>query len=89
MTTAEPASVPAHRPMLAVARAEVLFASPLSAANEYDTVDLRYAIRETLHLYGSVRACAAVMAAEFGEHPEQAASRMRWARTVAAPLSRP
>ena len=34
--------------------------------------------------YHGVKGCAAVMAAEYGEHPEQAAQRMRWARAELA-----
>jgi hypothetical protein len=43
------------------------------------------------------RGCAGLMAQEFGDHPDAAARRMRWARTLAAwhparlhpPVSRP
>jgi len=34
-----------------------------------------------------VKGCAELMAAEFGEHPERAAERMRWACDAALPLA--
>jgi hypothetical protein len=55
------------------ARAEALFASTLSAAEPHE---------------GGVKGCAAVMAAEYGAHPTEAASRMRWAKAAARPLGR-
>lgn len=71
-----------------VARAEALFASTLSAAEAHDRAILRAAIADAVTHHNGVAGCAAVMAAEYGEHPEQAASRMRWARAAARPLGR-
>lgn len=67
---------------LTVARAEALFASTLSAAEPHDRAELKAAIAAAVRDYNGVRGCAAVMAAEFGEHPVQAAERMRWARAA-------
>jgi len=41
------------------------------------------AITSAIHRFGP-RGCAARMAQEFGDHPETAAARMRWARQLAA-----
>jgi hypothetical protein len=35
------------------------------------------------------RGCTELMAQEFGDHPDAAARRMRWARQLAAARSRP
>lgn len=67
---------------LTVARAEALFASTLSAAEPHDRAELKAAIAAAVRDYHGVRGCAAVMAEAFGEHPEQAAERMRWARVA-------
>lgn len=72
---------------ITVARAEALFASTLSACEEHDRAILRAAIADAVNDYHGVAGCAAQMAAEFGEHPEQAAERMRWARDAARPLA--
>jgi hypothetical protein len=67
---------------LTAARAEALFASHLSAASRptYGIVD--DAIRAAMRTHGGVRGCAAHVAAEYGDHPEVAVPRMRWARGV-------
>jgi hypothetical protein len=72
---------------ITVARAEALFASTLSAAEPHDRVVLEAAIAAAVRDYHGVRGCADKMAAEFGEHPVQAAERMRWARDAAGPLA--
>jgi hypothetical protein len=74
--------------MLTVARAEALFASTLSACEPHDRAELKAAIAAAVREYHGVKGCAAQMAAEFGEHPEQAAQRMRWATAAARPLTR-
>jgi hypothetical protein len=72
---------------ITVARAEALFVSTLSAAEPHDRVVLEAAIAAAVRDYHGVRGCADLMAAEFGEHPELAAERMRWARDAAGPLA--
>jgi hypothetical protein len=67
---------------LIAARAEALFASDVSAQSVPTREQVAAAIRRAVRTYGGTRACAAEMAAEYGEHPESAASRMRWARAV-------
>jgi hypothetical protein len=49
------------------------------------TVDqIRDAIAASLRSHGGSDGCAAALAAEYGEHPETARMRMRWALTLAA-----
>ncbi|HEX5205368.1 hypothetical protein ACFQS1_26605 [Paractinoplanes rhizophilus] len=65
--------------MLTAARAEALFTSELATGSRpsYDVVD--ETIRLALRAHGGVRGCAADVAAEYGDHPEVAVPRMRWA----------
>lgn len=72
---------------LTIARAEALFASTLSACEPHDAAELRAGIAAAVRDHNGVAGCAAEVAAEYGEHPEQAAARMRWARAAARPLS--
>ena len=58
---------------------EALFASDLQASQHPDPREVRAAIRETLQAFG-VRRCVARVAQEFGDHPDTAVARMRWAR---------
>jgi hypothetical protein len=64
-----------------VTRAEALFASHLQADDVKDTAVVDRAVTDLLRRNGS-RGCSARMAYEFGEHPDLAAQRMRWARRV-------
>jgi hypothetical protein len=67
---------------LTAARAEALFTSHLSTGSRpaYDVV--QEAIRIAVRAHGGVRGCAADVAAEYGDHPDVAVPRMRWARDV-------
>jgi len=71
---------------LTAARAEALFVSDLSAAATPTRDESRDAIRRALLRHGGIRGCAAQVAAEYGDHPETAAPRMRWARQVVRSL---
>jgi hypothetical protein len=64
-----------------VTRAEALFASHLQAADVKDTDIVDRTVTDLLQQDGP-RGCQARMAYEFGEHPDLAAERMRWARRV-------
>ena len=67
-----------------VIRAEALFASTLQSSQSPAPTDVRRAIANTLRLLGTA-GCAAQVAGEFGDHPDTAVSRMRWAlATVSA-----
>ena len=64
-----------------VTRAEALFASDLQEADVKDTEIVDRTVTDLLRQDGP-RGCSARMAYEFGEHPDLAAERMRWARRV-------
>jgi hypothetical protein len=67
---------------ISAARADALFASPLQRSDEPSTRQVRQAITTAIAAYG-VRGCAARVAQDYGEHPETALTRMRWARQLA------
>lgn len=67
---------------LAAARAEALFSSDVSACFPVTPQEVKDAIRRAVRSNGGVRGCAAQVAAAYGDHPETAAPRMRWARHV-------
>jgi hypothetical protein len=67
---------------LTAARAEALFTSPLSTGSLPTRSALDDAIRAAVRAHGGVRSCAADVAAEYGDHPDLAVPRMRWARAV-------
>jgi hypothetical protein len=70
--------------LLTAARAEALFASYLSAAVELTPGEVTDAIRRTVRVYGGTRGCAVMVAGEYGDHPETAVPRIRWALQVVA-----
>jgi hypothetical protein len=63
-------------------RADALFASALQGSDKPDADQVRKAIAAAVRAYGG-KGCAQRVAQEFGDHPETAAARMRWARAVA------
>jgi hypothetical protein len=67
---------------LTAARAQALFASDLSAHSQPTRHQVIDAIQRTVRRHGGIRGCVAEMATAYGDYPETAASRMRWARTV-------
>ena len=68
--------------VLTAARAEALFTSPLSTGSTPVRAAVDEAIRVAVRAHGGVRGCAADVAAEYGDHPDLAVPRMRWARWV-------
>ena len=64
-------------------RAEALFASTMQPSDEPTATQVRTEIMHMVRQLGT-RGCAARMAQEFGNAPESAVSRMRWARRVVA-----
>jgi hypothetical protein len=64
-------------------RADALFASALQCSDEPSAAQIRQAIIMITSALGCT-GCAARVAQEYGEHPETAAARMRWARTAVA-----
>lgn len=67
---------------LANAQAEALFASGMSASTDPTSAEARAAIREAVCALGGTRGCAGQVAAAYGDCPEVAVPRMRWARQV-------
>ena len=70
--------------MKVVTRAEALFLSALQPSEHPDHDAVEFAIWWTLRTHGGECRCAEDFAAEYGEHPDAAAERMRWALTAAA-----
>ena len=80
---AKPAQAqPPRSGQLLAARAQALFTSDLSAHREHTQAEVTAAIKRAFRVHGGVGGCAAEVAAAYGEHPETAARRMRWARAV-------
>jgi hypothetical protein len=68
--------------MLTAARVEAVFTSSLSIDSRPTPAELTAVIREAVRFHGGTRACAGDVAFAYGERPETAAPRMRWARHV-------
>ena len=64
-------------------RTDALFASPLQRSDEPSTTQVRQAVAAAVRQFGG-RGCAGRVAFEFGDQPDLAAARMRWARRVVA-----
>jgi hypothetical protein len=71
---------------LVLARAEALAVSSARQTDSLDRAAVDAVIRTTMAVYGGVRGCAAALAQAFGDHPEVAAPRMRWARQTVTAL---
>ena len=70
-----------HHLSISTARADALFVSALQRSEEPSATQVREAIAAAIRVFGA-RGCAALVAQAYGEHPETAAPRMRWARAV-------
>jgi hypothetical protein len=64
-----------------VLHADALFASALQRSDDLNVTQIWRAITGAIDGYGAA-GCAARVAQEFGDHPEIAAARMRWARAA-------
>ncbi|BFU45390.1 hypothetical protein [Krasilnikovia sp. MM14-A1004] len=64
-------------------RSQALFVSTLQPSDNASPGQVRDAIMAAVRRFRG-RGCAALMAQEFGDHPESAAARMRWARSEVA-----
>jgi len=64
-------------------RAEALFVSCLQPSEHPTAAQVAAAIEGSMRARGEC-GCAEALAAEFGDHPETAAARMRWALAVVA-----
>lgn len=67
--------------------AEALFVSDLQPSQACTCEQLADAAAAVIAQLGE-RGCAGCVAAEFGEHPDTAVARMRWARTAALAVAR-
>jgi hypothetical protein len=64
-------------------RCEALFVSDIQSSEHPGPPQIRTAVTETIRRFGA-HGCAAIVAQEFGDHPETAVHRMRWAREAVA-----
>jgi hypothetical protein len=71
-----------HHPSTGAIRADALFVSDLQRSDEPSAGQVRQAVAAAIHAFGS-GGCAERVAQEFGDHPETAVARMRWARQLA------
>ena len=62
-------------------QAEAVFASGLQRGDEPSAAQVRRAVAAAIRAFGYC-GCAERVAQEFGDHPETAVIRMRWARAV-------
>jgi hypothetical protein len=60
-------------------RCEALFVSNVQSSEHPQPPQIRTAIKDTIRRFGA-HGCAALVAQEFGDHPETAVTRMCWAR---------
>ena len=67
-----------YPPSTSAVWADALFASVLQRSDEPSAGQVRKAVAAALRAYGG-RGCAERVALEFGDHPETAVARMRWA----------
>ena len=71
---------------VSAARCDALFVSPLQPSQRsgvQQVQQVQQAVSAAARRFGE-RGCAGRVAQEFGEHPEAAAARMRWARQAIA-----
>ena len=71
---------------ISTVRADALFASALQRSDHPTANQVRQAIAAALAAFGSC-GCAARVAQAYGEHPETAVLRMRWARAAVSGAS--
>ena len=62
-------------------RADALFVSALQRGEQPSAGQVRQAVAAAVRTFGS-HGCAGRVAQEFGDHPETAAARVRWARQL-------
>jgi len=74
-----------YHPGTSAVWADALFASVLQRSDNPSAGQVRTAIAAAVRAYGG-SGCVQRVAQEFGDHPEAAVDRMRWARAVAGEL---
>jgi hypothetical protein len=70
-----------QHPSISAVRADALFVSALQRCEHPNAGQVRQAVAAAIRAYGQC-GCAELMAQEFGDHPETAVTRMRWARKL-------
>jgi hypothetical protein len=73
-------------PSIGAAQADAVFVSGLQRRDEPSAGQVRQAAAAAIRAFGC-SGCAGRVAQEFGDHPETAVIRMRWARSVAREAS--
>jgi hypothetical protein len=71
-----------HHLSISAVRADALFVSALQRGDHPGAGEVRQAVAAAVGAFGR-RGCAGRVAQEFGDHPEAAVARMRWARQAA------
>jgi hypothetical protein len=71
------------RPSVSAVHADALFVSAVQRSEEPSAGQVREAVAAAVRALGG-QGCAERVAQEFGDHPETAADRMRWARRMVA-----
>ena len=69
-------------PSAGAVRADAVFASDLQRRDDPSAGQVRQAVGAAIRAFGC-SGCAGRVAQEFGDHPDTAMIRMRWARSVA------
>jgi hypothetical protein len=72
-----------HEPDSRAVWADALFVSALQRCEQPSAGQIRQAVAAAVRAFGP-SGCAERVAQEFGDHPDGAAGRMRWARARAA-----
>src|SRR5215470_5475704 len=72
-----------HESSIMAVWADALFVSALQRCDQPTAGQAQQAVAAAVGVFGP-RGCAERVAQEFGDHPESAVTRMRWARTMAA-----
>jgi len=72
-----------HEPDSSAVWADALFVSALQRCEQPSAGQIRQAVAAAVRAFGP-SGCAERVAQEFGDHPDGAVGRMRWARTRAA-----
>jgi hypothetical protein len=67
------------------ARARALFSSDLAVGLRPSRAELADAVDHAVRRYGA-DGCLSIVAFEYGDHPDAAAERMRWALDVVRPV---
>jgi hypothetical protein len=73
----------AIRGTVSTVRADALFVSALQRCERPSAAQVQQAVAAAVRAFGPA-GCAERVAQEFGDHPETAVTRMRWARELAA-----